>query len=85
MLKMIFLHNFKILNKFQITKKLESSWESLKSRKFKQARYHCRGWQMKGSLGLIFFGFFPLYFLMILFYMVAHDLMCDKDLKLTYL
>ena len=37
---------------------------------------------MKGSLGInIFWVFFPRYFLMILFYMFVHDLMCDKDLN----
>ena len=41
--------------------------------------YHCRGWQMKGSLWMnIFLVFFSETTWWSIFYMVVHDLMCDK-------
>ena len=56
-------------------------WKILMQKwKNKQSDY-CRGWQMKVSLGINIFFVFSKYYLLILFYMVVHDLMCDKDFK----
>ena len=41
--------------------------------------YHCRGGQIKGSLGI---NFFPDITLWPFSYMVVHDLICDKDFLL---
>ena len=67
-------------NGFEIeTRKRGREGNKDKCEKNKQL-YHCREWQMKGSLGI---NISHVFFQILLDYpfCFVHDLMCDKDLK----
>ena len=62
------------------TRDVGSECRKLERRNVNKQWYHCRGWHMKGSLGIdIFFCFFPENTWLSFSYMVAYDLICDKD------